>query len=52
MEMLSYLIPISLSLGAVGLVAFFWTLKNQQYDDPKGDASRILSDDYDDAPKA
>lgn len=51
MEMLSYLIPISLSLGAAGLVAFFWTLKHQQYDDPKGDANRILSDEYDDAPK-
>lgn len=51
MEMLSYLIPISLSLGALGLLAFFWTLKSQQYEDPKGDANRILSDDYDDAPK-
>ena len=51
MEMLSYLIPISLSLGALGLLAFFWTLKSHQYDDPKGDANRILNDDYDDAPK-
>lgn len=51
MEMLSYLIPISLSLGALGLLAFFWTLKHQQYDDPDGDAQRILSDEFDDDPK-
>lgn len=51
MEMLAYLIPISLSLGALGLVAFFWSLKNRQYDDPKGDSERILSSDWDDHPR-
>jgi len=51
MEMLSYLIPISLTLGALGLAGFFWTLKRGQYDDPEGDANRILSPDYDDKPK-
>jgi len=51
MEVLAYLIPISLFLGGVGLVAFFWTMKTKQYDDPEGDRHRILRDDYDDKPK-
>jgi len=51
MEVLTILIPISLFLGGLGLVAFFWTMKTRQYDDPEGDRHRILNDDYDDAPK-
>lgn len=51
MEVLAYLIPISLFLGGVGLVAFFWTMKTKQYDDPEGDSHRILRDDYDEKPK-
>ena len=50
MNVLLYLIPISLGLGALGLVAFFWTVKSNQYDDPEGDANRILSDRFDDEP--
>lgn len=50
MEMLAYLIPISLILGGVGLAAFFWALKGRQFEDPKGDAERILRKDYDDHP--
>lgn len=51
MEVLTILIPVSLGLGAVGLVAFIWTLRSRQYEDPKGDAERILSDEWDDRPK-
>lgn len=51
MEILIYLIPVSLFLGAMGLVAFVWSLKHRQYDDPQGDANRILSKDWDDRPK-
>ena len=51
MEVLAILIPVSISLGAVGLGAFFWTMKTRQYDDPEGDAARILREDYDDRPK-
>jgi cbb3-type cytochrome oxidase maturation protein len=51
MEVLSYLIPISLILGGVGLVAFIYTVRSNQYDDPEGDARRILNDDWDDHPK-
>ncbi|HHW35162.1 cytochrome oxidase maturation protein, cbb3-type [Paracoccus solventivorans] len=51
MEVLAFLIPVSLLLGALGLLAFLWALRNRQYDDPKGDAERILSDEWDDRPK-
>ncbi len=51
MEILVYLIPISLSLGALGLAAFIWSLRTRQYDDPKGDAERVLSKEWDDHPK-
>ncbi|WP_375568811.1 cbb3-type cytochrome oxidase assembly protein CcoS [Seohaeicola saemankumensis] len=51
MEVLSYLIPISLLLGGVGLVAFLYTVRSNQYDDPEGDARRILNNDWDDHPK-
>jgi len=51
MNILAWLIPMSLTLGGVGLLAFLWTLKHGQYDDPAGDAARILQGDFDDAPK-
>lgn len=51
MDVLGYLIPASLFLGGVGLAAFFWTLKSDQYDDPEGDSRRILTSEYDDHPR-
>ena len=51
MDVLVILIPVSLFLGALGLGAFFWTMKRHQYEDPKGDSERILTSDYDDRPK-
>lgn len=42
---LMLLIPVALGLGLLGLLAFFWALRNGQFDDPDGDASRILMDD-------
>lgn len=51
MTILGFLIPISLFLGGLGLVAFIYTVRSNQYDDPEGDARRILSDDWDDKPK-
>ena len=45
------LIPISLLLGAVGLAAFLWSIRSNQYDDMDGHANRILSDRYDDSPE-
>lgn len=51
MEILSILIPVSLGLGAAGLAAFVWALRSRQFEDPKGDAERILSDKWDDRPR-
>ncbi|MEO1703424.1 MAG: cbb3-type cytochrome oxidase assembly protein CcoS [Pseudomonadota bacterium] len=45
MNVLVFLIPVSLCLGFLGLLAFLWTIRAQQYDDPVGQASRILLDD-------
>jgi cytochrome oxidase maturation protein, cbb3-type len=52
MNVLAYLIPVSLILGGIGLAAFVFTVKSRQYDDPEGAAQRILSGDYDDKPKS
>lgn len=51
MNVLVYLIPIALVLGGLGLAAFVFTVKTRQYDDPEGNARRILSDQWDDHPK-
>ncbi len=51
MEVLAYLIPISLILGGIGLLFFVFTVRTNQYDDPEGDAQRILSGEWDDHPK-
>lgn len=44
MTNLTILIPVALGLGGVGLAAFIWALKSGQFDDPDGDARRILDD--------
>ena len=45
MNVLVILIPVSLILGGVGLCAFLWTIRSDQYDDAQGNAARILIDD-------
>jgi len=45
MTSLIFLIPIALGICIIGLIAFFWTVKIGQYDDPKGDAARMLYTD-------
>ncbi|MEL7029386.1 MAG: cbb3-type cytochrome oxidase assembly protein CcoS [Pseudomonadota bacterium] len=45
MSALAWLIPIALVLGAVGLIAFYWTVRSGQYEDLQGAAHRILIDD-------
>lgn len=40
-----YLILIALFTGLLGLGAFFWALKSGQFDDPEGNAARILRDE-------
>jgi len=45
MSVLVYLVPAAIFLGVLGLIAFFWAMKSNQYDDPEGAARRILEDD-------
>lgn len=42
MTSIIYLIPLAICVCIVGLFAFFWTVKSGQYDDPKGNAARML----------
>ena len=42
MTVLVLLIPVSLCMGAIGLGAFFWSLRSGQFEDLDGDAQRIL----------
>ena len=50
MNILLILAPFSVGLGLLGLGAFWWTLRSRQYEDPLGDASRILDDHLQDGP--
>lgn len=45
MNALAFLIPAALLLGLLGLVAFLWTLRRNQYEDLDGAAGRILADE-------
>lgn len=47
MSVIVYLIPIALGLGLIALAAFFWSLRDGQYDDLDGAAERILFDEPD-----
>jgi len=47
MNILVVLIPVSLILGAVGLVCFLWTVRSDQYDDAVGNAARIFVEEDD-----
>ena len=39
------LIPLALVMGGVGLIAFFWVMREGQFEDLDGTANRILIDD-------
>ncbi|GKY87486.1 cbb3-type cytochrome oxidase assembly protein CcoS [Sinisalibacter aestuarii] len=39
------LMPLSIGLGLLGLCAFFWALRNGQFDDPDGAAWRVILPD-------
>ena len=45
MEVLVFLVPLALMLGLFGLVGFFWSLKDGQYDDLEGAGWRAIADD-------
>jgi cbb3-type cytochrome oxidase maturation protein len=42
-----FLIPVALTLGAIALGAFMWSLRSGQYDDLWGAAERILLENCD-----
>jgi cbb3-type cytochrome oxidase maturation protein len=44
---LMVLIPLSLCMGAIGLGAFLWALRHDQFDDPEGAAWRVIPADGD-----
>ncbi|WP_144574217.1 cbb3-type cytochrome oxidase assembly protein CcoS [Agrobacterium sp. DE0009] len=50
MNMLIYLIPVALFLGALGLFAFLWSVRSGQYEDMDGAAWRVI-EDGDDRPQ-
>ena len=47
MSIMIVLVPGALLLGALGLAAFLWSLRDGQYDDLDGAAHRVLIDDED-----
>ena len=44
----AFLIPVALSMGLLGLAAFFWAMRRGQFEDLDGAAQRILIDDEED----
>lgn len=47
MDVLLFLVPLALVLSLLGLIGFFWALRNGQFDDLQGAAERILyTDDH------
>ncbi|HKP77579.1 MAG TPA: cbb3-type cytochrome oxidase assembly protein CcoS [Phenylobacterium sp.] len=50
MNILMFLAPFSLGLGLMAVAAFWWSLRAGQYEDPAGDAARILVEDPEDRP--
>lgn len=42
---LAFLIPIALFLGLAGLAAFFWAMRDGQFEDMDGAGMRILIDE-------
>jgi cbb3-type cytochrome oxidase maturation protein len=48
MNILVFLAPAAILMGAIGLAAFLWSLRAGQYDDLEGAAHRVLIDDDND----
>lgn len=42
---LTFLIPIALAMGGLGLTVFFWAMRDGQFEDLDGAANRILIDE-------
>jgi cbb3-type cytochrome oxidase maturation protein len=49
MNGLAFLIPVALLMGLGGLAAFFWAMRDGQFDDMEGAANRVLIDEEEQA---
>ncbi len=45
MNVLFFMLPTAILLACVALAAFLWSLRSGQFDDPAGDAARVLLED-------
>lgn len=45
MNVLVFMLPGAMLLAGIALAAFVWSLKSGQFDDPTGDAARVLLDE-------
>lgn len=45
MTALAWLVPVALVLGGLGLAAFLWALRNDQFEDLEGAGWRALDDE-------
>lgn len=45
MNVLVYLLPLALFLGALGLAGFVWSLRMRQFEDLEGAGWRAIADD-------
>jgi len=45
MNVLVYLLPLALTLGALGLAGFVWSLNSRQFEDLQGAGWRAIADD-------
>ena len=50
MSALFVMIPAALVLAGAAVVAFHWAVRSGQFDDPDGDACRLLFEDDDEPP--
>lgn len=51
MEIIYFLIPVSLLFLAGAIWLFFWAVKSNQFDDMDGPAHRVIQDDREDRRK-
>lgn len=50
MSLLSWLVPVALGMGLVGLLTFLWSMRSGQLEDLDGAAERVLLHEIDDVP--
>lgn len=51
MNIIYYLIPVAIIFVIIGVYAFFWATKSEQFDDMEKQGLSILMDDNNDTPE-